>query len=470
MGQKASFIGAEAFTVSRCAPMTKAMYLAPGSNRLVECNGALPPRASALDGSRVVRVVCISDTHNEHEGLQLPDGDLLLHTGDCLTETGQRGYVTRVRGLVTDVKPEGVALFKYFAEWFGSQKFANKVLIGGNHDLVLQGLGKSRVQQLLDECTTHGKCVYLEHDEVCVGGVRIFGSPYGYWGGKNDAFFSKNCDYTDMPSGIHIMMTHVPAILPSEDGGQNEDAQMTHALHRAGALLHVSGHCHWAHGLYEARGRGTSIPCVVASVCSGSMYGGPWKNSQPHLLTSAHGVRGDPLDRKFGGYNLDQPPVVCDLQLPVNEEEDSLPRATSATPTLASELLDAEDAAKPGLLFFGPPNDPDFVRSMLPRCRELFDVEFVDDTSDGVQAVSNRTFVACVAKLGTERNPSYHIVHALRQSQGLTPFVAIHSLTAAANPGMRDRLTKELNVNLFVATGQEDDLFQALEALVASSQ
>lgn len=471
MGQKASAAGAHAFEVRKCAKMSKCMYLAPGAGRLVPCSdGSLPPKPAAPHDSRVVRVVCISDTHNEHEGLVLPAGDLLLHTGDCLTETGQRGYVTRTKGVIEAVKPQGVAIFQYFAEWFGALDFPFKVLIGGNHDLVVQGLGKERVQDILDSNTVKGKCVYLEHEEACLDGIRIFGSPFAYWGGKNDAFFSRDCDYTDMPSGTNIMMTHIPAILPSEDGGQDEDLQMTAALHRSGALLHVSGHCHWAHGLYLAKAGGTKVPCVVASVCSGSMYGGPWKNSRPELLVSAQGVRGDPLDKKFGGYNCDQPPIVCDLILPAVKLEDSRPQSTAATISIGSESPFADElAGKPAMLFFGPPNDPIFVRETLPRVRELFDVDYVDSTVDGMQAVTERTYVACLAKLGTEGNLSYPIIEALRKSQGSDPFVAIHSYTAAANPEMRDLLVRELNVNLFVTSDNEDQLFRALEEILGTS-
>lgn len=468
MGQKASLAGAEVFNVRKCPSVTKCMYLAPKGQHLTECNdGLVPGRAVAAAGARTVRIVCISDTHNEHEGLQLPEGDILIHAGDCLTETGQRGYVIRKHGRIQEVKDEGIAVFQYFADWFGAQKFPNKVLIAGNHDLVLQGLGRVRVQQILDNSTTHGKCFYLEHEEVSIGGVRIFGSPFGCWGGKNDAFFSKNIDYTDVPHGIHVMVTHMPFILPAEVGGQDEDLRMTGALHRTGAVLHISGHCHWAHGLYQSRGSGgTSIPCVVASVCGSHMYGGPWKNNKAHLLASAQGARGDPLDRSFGGYNLDQPPIVCDIEIPALDVEDSPAQGISATQSIRSEASpEVDKEGKPAMLFFGPQNDPDFLRKALPRAREWFDVDFVDETDDGIQAVGERFYVACVAKLGSKGNTSYPIIDALRKSQGAKPFVAIHSATAAANPAIRDRLVKDLSVNLFVSQGQEDDLFDALEHL-----
>jgi hypothetical protein len=43
-----------------------------------------PPTAADVEGRRVVRVVVISDTHNQHgpNYLKIPDGDVLVHCGD----------------------------------------------------------------------------------------------------------------------------------------------------------------------------------------------------------------------------------------------------------------------------------------------------------------------------------------------------------------------------------------------------
>lgn len=38
---------------------------------------------SARHGTTDLRVVCISDTHNQHASLDIPPGDVLLHVGDC---------------------------------------------------------------------------------------------------------------------------------------------------------------------------------------------------------------------------------------------------------------------------------------------------------------------------------------------------------------------------------------------------
>ena len=41
-----------------------------------------------------MRIICISDTHNQHEKLAIPEGDVLIHAGDW-TGTGTLKQVIR---------------------------------------------------------------------------------------------------------------------------------------------------------------------------------------------------------------------------------------------------------------------------------------------------------------------------------------------------------------------------------------
>merc|ERR1711977_330205 len=98
------------------------------------------------------------------------------------------------------------------------------------------------------------------------------------------------------------------------------------------------------------------------------------------------------------------------------------PTATGATSDLSSEMglesLDDPLAGKQALLFFGPPNDPAIVRELLPKLREMFDVDWVDSASDGVLAAATRSYAALLTKLGTEGNLGTDVITALRESQG----------------------------------------------------
>ena len=81
-------------------------------------NGLAPRQKPTEQHERRIKVVCISDTHNTQP--VLPDGDLLLHAGD-LTEWGS---FDEMQSQLT---------------WLSSQPHKYKVVIAGNHDVLLDG-------------------------------------------------------------------------------------------------------------------------------------------------------------------------------------------------------------------------------------------------------------------------------------------------------------------------------------------
>lgn len=119
------------------------------------------------------RFVCISDTHSvknfEHP---IPDGDVLIHAGDFT----MLGNMKEIRE---------------FNEFITSQSHPHKILIAGNHDLLMHrdkyeylysfwgaSVGEKgdpiEAKKLLD--TT--KLTYLEDSEVTINGIQIYGSPW----------------------------------------------------------------------------------------------------------------------------------------------------------------------------------------------------------------------------------------------------------------------------------------------------
>lgn len=66
-----------------------------------------------------MRIVTISDTHGQHENIQLPQGDILIHAGDC----SKRGKKSEI---------------DHFLDWFEKQAFEYKILIAGNHDFFFE--------------------------------------------------------------------------------------------------------------------------------------------------------------------------------------------------------------------------------------------------------------------------------------------------------------------------------------------
>lgn len=66
--------------------------------------------------SDYVRFVFISDTHSQHRFLNLPKGDVLIHTGDFTMKGGQREI-------------------EDFSNWLGSLDFKHKIVVSGNHEV-----------------------------------------------------------------------------------------------------------------------------------------------------------------------------------------------------------------------------------------------------------------------------------------------------------------------------------------------
>ncbi|KTG38618.1 hypothetical protein cypCar_00010822 [Cyprinus carpio] len=121
------------------------------------------------------RFVCVSDTHSRTDGIQMPFGDVLLHTGD-FTELG----------LPSEVKK--------FNDWLGSLPYEFKVVIAGNHELTFDkdfmselvkqdyyrfpSVSKLKPEDFDNVQSLLTNCVYLQDSDVTVKGFRIYGAPW----------------------------------------------------------------------------------------------------------------------------------------------------------------------------------------------------------------------------------------------------------------------------------------------------
>jgi DNA-binding NarL/FixJ family response regulator len=133
------------------------------------------------------------------------------------------------------------------------------------------------------------------------------------------------------------------------------------------------------------------------------------------------------------------------------------------------ELVDALRSAleKPRVLLFAPPNDPGFAGALSPMLADSFEVDCVEEAGHGGLRVREQEYAACIAKLGTAGNFGCDVIKAFRGEFGASPFVAIHSATAARKPGLRAQLAEALGVSFFAEHGQESELLAALKAATA---
>eukprot|EP00026_Physarum_polycephalum_P015377 Phypoly_transcript_16042.p1 GENE.Phypoly_transcript_16042~~Phypoly_transcript_16042.p1 ORF type:complete len:290 (+),score=36.88 Phypoly_transcript_16042:111-872(+) len=192
----------------------------------------------------VTRFVCISDTHNFHDVVNIPVGDVLVHAGDFSDYGRDEEFVD-------------------FNRFLGTLPHPHKLIVSGNHDyhwpdedegnswLVWLGWKKSRFKKML----SNGRC--LEHEEICVNGIRIHGTAWNF----NDP----SLVYSKIRSGIDILITHKPpkGILDGiELYGSGGDLLFEKVM-EIRPKVHIFGHIHESYGIQEKDG----ILFINAAIC-----------------------------------------------------------------------------------------------------------------------------------------------------------------------------------------------------------
>lgn len=145
------------------------------------------------ESRKIVRFVCVSDTHRHHRDLELPEGDVLIHAGDFT----QHGNVEEVIE---------------FNSWLGEIKsrFKHIFVIAGNHDLTLDAA--TSVNSAANLLTN---CVLLNNETVSVFGIKIYGSPVQPRIGRKYIAFARDFEERETawrmaPSDTDIIVAHTP--------------------------------------------------------------------------------------------------------------------------------------------------------------------------------------------------------------------------------------------------------------------
>lgn len=153
-----------------------------------------------------MNIVLISDTHNNHRNMKLPEGDWLIHAGDW-SNIGRPVVITS------------------FIEWLESLDYKHIIVIAGNHDISMcpERTPSQDLRHYLkaEWRKTSEKIHYLEHESLEIGRWKIFGSPYtpefAGWGFMGDKKFMKK-KWAQIPEDTQILITHGP---PTEAGKQS---------------------------------------------------------------------------------------------------------------------------------------------------------------------------------------------------------------------------------------------------------
>ncbi len=253
-----------------------------------------------------VTIVCISDTHGEHEKLSMPeDADMLICAGDY-TKFGKKEQLLS------------------FNEWLGKLPYRTKIVVNGNHEC--NAMWKRSAKSLLSNAillVDEGVEVELEsgsesesesepchdcdsdkngeaNDEQKKDGsneldnnlssfgkkknstkekLKIYGTNF-YWPcdqGTNPYF-----DQIDDDSSIDILISHCPA-LGYVDNNRGCPALLNVIQNKIRPKIVISGHEHTARGIHYDQKSGVTF--VNAANAKGGIRNGHAAGKQPIILT-----------------------------------------------------------------------------------------------------------------------------------------------------------------------------------------
>lgn len=210
-----------------------------------------------------MRIVCISDTHNFHDSLVMPPGDLLIHAGDAT---------------MGGTKDECVN----FLKWFAKLDYPDKLFVPGNHDFFFQSLTWDELMALeseiffqSDEAKGFSKVLLSPQETSRVDGFSILGSPwslpYGPWAFMAD----ENAIAAQLETRGHhdILVTHGPpfGMCDLTKRGQRAGSEaLTNWIAQYSPSLVICGHIHEARGAHKVEQ--PEILVVNAACCNFPNY------------------------------------------------------------------------------------------------------------------------------------------------------------------------------------------------------
>uniref|UniRef100_A0A7S4T5U0 Calcineurin-like phosphoesterase domain-containing protein n=1 Tax=Alexandrium monilatum TaxID=311494 RepID=A0A7S4T5U0_9DINO len=223
-----------------------------------------------------VRCVAVSDTHLLHESLVLPEGDILCHAGDLSYEESRSPDAARFEEYVKPYHDGGTRVDgKKLGQWLKEEKlevakaltwlgkvghFDHRILIGGNHDYILDAVGDEAAESL---CRAFGVTyLYTTRAPLKLKGLSFWGSGISFAAGYssnravlsgNHAFqldegeeadeWARSVEMRVRPGKVDVMLTHSPVEGLLGKAGKGSSAIMR-VLHHLQPKLFICGHAH----------------------------------------------------------------------------------------------------------------------------------------------------------------------------------------------------------------------------------
>ena len=182
----------------------------------------------------IMRIVLISDTHNRHREVTVPNGDILIHSGDF---SGQ--------GSPYEVED--------FLDWFTDQPHTNKIFIAGNHDLSFEDK-PSWLIYMLENLPPN--IFYLEDSEMTIDEIKFYGSPwqpeFNNWAFNLPRGEQLADKWAKIPLDTNVLITHGPSygnVDYTIFGHQNVGCHdLLYKVQEVKPQIHTCGHIHHSYG------------------------------------------------------------------------------------------------------------------------------------------------------------------------------------------------------------------------------
>jgi Icc-related predicted phosphoesterase len=185
-----------------------------------------------------MKIVCISDTHEQEDKLIVPDGDILIHSGD-LTYKGSMPKLAKA------------------ADWFKSLPHKHKICVAGNHDFCFENLNHKDAVKLMEDAGV----IYLQDSGIQIEELNIWGSPitpfFFDWAFNRQRGKDIKVHWDKIPDNTNVLITHGPPYMIRDEAPRgvvsHENVGCVDLLNRIGDLdhlvLHVFGHIHHGYGV-----------------------------------------------------------------------------------------------------------------------------------------------------------------------------------------------------------------------------
>lgn len=180
-----------------------------------------------------MKICAIADTHQKHDQINIPDGDVFVFAGDMTSFNRSRQHYVK------------------FNEWLGTLPHAHKLVISGNHDELFQKQ-PDLARSLMTNCT------YLEDDEIVIDGIKFYGSPWQKWfydwafNLQPGSMWLKE-KWDAIPYNTDVLITHSPPyqIYDADFKGESLGCELlAKRVFEVQPKIHVFGHIHGSCGQY----------------------------------------------------------------------------------------------------------------------------------------------------------------------------------------------------------------------------